>query len=260
MGRRRCAYCLENYTIDSTLASRRSMTFKKKSCLKKECETMAYEAAIEIKKEKKQQAINESKSDVLRCQTKGCNKVAEFKLNSVDICKKHHELFNGKNGIGKRLDSKLNSRQRSPIKRRATKSSNPLQFQFDKTKAAFQRLRRAECANELGYVKCVVTGKMFHWDNGSSVHGGHWIAAKNKNTTFCKWNVWPQSAGSNMNMDDVIVSGKYTEFMEVEFGKKQLDKFRALSKIARHYSIVELVAMESDFKDQLDHLLKTRCI
>ena len=63
---------------------------------------------------------------------------------------------------------------------------------------AFQKLRRLQCADENGYVRCISSNRVYKWNQ---VDGGHFIQRDCRVTEMEPDNVHPQSKKDNWHLD-----------------------------------------------------------
>jgi len=195
---------------------------------------------------KDQQLGKEPRDEKEMCRVVGCF-ILKAKGDNL-FCKGHRKAF-----IGSQKPSKVKRSYKKGAKRNTPKSTD-FEREKNKTKAAFQRLRRAECAGEVGdkdTVFCRSTGKRFHWDDGRRVHGGHLISAKNKATMLSRENVWPQSAMANFSMGMGHSESRYIDWFVDTFGREAYDKLLAFSKQTKRYTIEELKILREVFELEL---------
>ncbi len=208
---------------------------------------------------KEQQVARTPKTAKQQCRVIGCS--IQATPDSI-YCNGHKNLINDIRHGDRHVNasSSLSNLAKSTYgkgKRRgyATKKNNPWKYQFDNTTAAFQRLRRAECAGETGHkdlVLCRSIKLLFHWDDGVHINGGHLIAAKNLSTCFLSENVWPQRALANLNMDDAKISKPYIDWYVSEFGEAAYDRLVMLShQTIDRWPIEILKAMEHEYRLEL---------
>lgn len=169
-----------------------------------------------------------------RCKVTNCLR----KLDEPGICDK----------CQKRIKQGVKKRKTKPKE----KSSRSHPKALREAKAAFQKLRRLQESDVFGIVVCV-GGQRMHW---SKCDGGHYIPAKKMNTCFDPMNVNPQSKSDNMNMNNPVVSGGYTDWMIHRYGKDAVDALIARSYIKKKYSTIELIEMKKQFDSEIEELLK----
>ena len=168
--------------------------------------------------------------------------LAKEKYNEIPVCKKCKAKLSG--GTKKK---------RKPI---AKKGKSEYQKALDKCKTAFQRLRRAESANEHGMCECV-NGHYKHW---KKCDGGHYMSATYLNTCFVKMNVNPQSKLSNKYMGDGRIEKEYREWLVKKYGEKKVVELERLAHVPRKYSIAELDHMAEIFRKEANKVIKEKGI
>lgn len=125
-----------------------------------------------------------------------------------------------------------------------------------KAKAAFQKLRRIEEADDQGICRCV-NGEYRHWDK---CDGGHFIPAERLATCFENMNVHPQAKSSNQRMHNPIINNGYREYMNKRYGKDEVEKLELRSHRNAKYSTFELIEMAAEYEKKIKKLLRDKKI
>ena len=174
--------------------------------------------------------------EVNKCRVNGCFKEAD------------------ENGICSKCRVKINKsfkREKKSIKR---ESSGTWAKALRRAKAAFQKLRRLEEADDKGICLCV-NGEYRHW---TKCQGGHYIPAKNLSTCFERMNVHPQTGIKNRDMDNPIVAGEYTQYMIDRYGEKAVQELYVRSKQTKKYTADELNLMAQAWELKIEKLKKIK--
>jgi hypothetical protein len=110
----------------------------------------------------------------------------------------------------------------------------------------FSEYIRKKNADKKGYVKCITSGKKYHF---TEVDAGHFISRKEMSTRWEEDNVWPQS-----RYDNRYRYGKQYEYsLALEKKKQGLPKhLYKLSKKTVKYSLADLQEMIEKYKKLLE--------
>lgn len=116
---------------------------------------------------------------------------------------------------------------------------------------AFSEYIRRSYADENGYVSCVTCGTTRQWNDG--IDAGHFIPkSRGMAIYFIEENVHPQCKGCNKKEGGNFEH--YYPFMLEMYGESGIEELRQLSKTTKHYSIQELLDLESEYKEKLKQL------
>lgn len=150
------------------------------------------------------------------------------------------------NGICAKCRKRLNSK---PSSKKESTREWPKYLKL--AKQTFQKLRRIQEADNNGYCKCV-DGSYRHW---KSCDAGHYIPAKNLATCFDPTNVHPQTKTDNLNMDNPIISNKYTEFMLKKYGQDHINTLTIKSKQVAKFTVTEFKILIDLWENQIKELM-----
>ena len=118
----------------------------------------------------------------------------------------------------------------------------------------FSELRRRQCADKHGYVKCVACGKRFHWkevDAGHFLHGGS--GGKGNAVSYDERNIFAECRACNYFGARGEASLNYSQFMFKTYGPDILDTLKAIkgkSKLRRE----DFERMIEQFEKELEVL------
>ena len=118
----------------------------------------------------------------------------------------------------------------------------------------FSELRRRQCADCSGNVKCVSCRKIFRWnetDAGHFLHGGS--GGKGNAVSYEERNIHPQCRGCNFFGARGEASLNYSQFMFKKYGPDILDALKAIkgkSKLRRE----DFERMIEEFEKELEIL------
>jgi hypothetical protein len=91
------------------------------------------------------------------------------------------------------------------------------------------------------------------------LQAGHFISGRGNAVLFDERIVYSQCVGCNGN-PPYGKGGNYVEyfvFMEREWGRDMIDEFRALKHSTKIYKTYDFLALEQEFKDKTDELIKS---
>tara|TARA_B100001173_G_scaffold137777_2_gene119609 strand:- start:2505 stop:2912 length:408 start_codon:yes stop_codon:yes gene_type:complete len=110
----------------------------------------------------------------------------------------------------------------------------------------FSEYIRKKNADKKGFVKCITSGKKYHY---SEVDAGHFISRKQMSTRWHEQNVWPQSRFDNRYRYGL----QYQYSLALEKKKPNLPKhLYKLSKKTTKYSMPDLYEMVEKYKIKLE--------
>ena len=110
----------------------------------------------------------------------------------------------------------------------------------------FSEYIRKKNADKKGYVKCITSGKKYHF---TEVDAGHFISRKEMSTRWEEDNVWPQSRFDNR----FRYGRQYVYSLALEKKKQGLPKhLYKLSKKTVKYSLADLQEMIEKYKKLLE--------
>ena len=117
---------------------------------------------------------------------------------------------------------------------------------INKLDRIFSEYIRKRDANKQGFVKCITSGKKYHY---TEVDAGHFISRKEMSTRWNEDNVWAQSRFENrFRYGNLWIYGQ-----ALEKKKKGLPKhLYKLSKETVKYSIADLQELIDKYKKKLD--------
>lgn len=154
-------------------------------------------------------------------------------------------------GICEKCRTKISNVHKSKKNKPKVSSNRDWPKYFKKAKSVFQKLRRVQDADENGCCKCVCGS----WRKWNACDAGHWIPAKNLATCFDPTNVHPQTKIDNMNMDNPIVSNKYTEFMINKYGPEHLDRLKIKSVQPAKFTVAEFKILIDLWENEIKEII-----
>ena len=118
------------------------------------------------------------------------------------------------------------------------------------TIADFNKMIRAEAADDDGFCHCCTCDKVFRWDGGiKEAHSGHFVAGSTSGVVFDERNCHPQCPRCNYYMDGN--QEVYSTFMLERYGPLVIAELQALRRVARKYYRSDYLEMRAGFRARI---------
>ena len=86
------------------------------------------------------------------------------------------------------------SQEEKALKKKTSRSNTTVTTLRNRALELFQKMRRMQCANSDGMVRCISCGKVMHW---KEAQGGHYVGRRNRAVELEPDNVWAQCERCN---------------------------------------------------------------
>lgn len=179
-----------------------------------------------------------------KCRNNQCLRMGEWQNGLCNKC----TLLIQKGFTARKREAK---KKKMTLKR---ESQNAYPNALKRAKAAFQRLRRIQEADENGIVKCV-HGSVRKWEH---VQGGHYFPSFYLYTCFHPDNVWPQEAIKNYDMQNPETQNEYRNFLLQKIGAERLAFLETHYRLPIKYSTIELNALAERWENEAKELINKK--
>jgi len=101
---------------------------------------------------------------------------------------------------------------------------------------------------------CCTCGRIYPVKKG--IQAGHFLDGRNNAILFVETGVHGQCLGCNCNWGKKGNKVEYFIFMENKYGRKEIDRLRALKQTIRKFTVKELMDMRAEWKKETEYMLK----